>query len=330
MIQTGPEWVPTHIRWTPEGALVDWCHLDDLRFTAPFFEQTIATAMSHPFNLLFRPVTPLAALVAPETFELRPAGLIFHMSRCGSTLVSRMLASLRRNVVLSEPGPIGQVLRAPAGLRGVAEERLVAWLRALAAALGRRRHPEERDLFIKLEGWHVLLLPLIRRAFPDVPWAFIYRQPVEVLASIDSLRPHQMLPGGIDPAFVGLTLPHAAAMTLDRYAAVVLESICRAAIEHYGDGGGLLIDYRELPEAVPDRLLAHFKLDCDAGELARMRDVARFDAKQPSLRFMDDSEAKRRAASPEIHALAEAMLVPLHARLEELRTQDGRRRTEDR
>jgi hypothetical protein len=320
---TGRDWIPAQIRWTSAGGLVDWCHLGDVRFTAPFFEQTIAAAMAHPFNLLFGVTTTLDALALPASFELRPAGLIFHMSRCGSTLAAQMLASLPRNVVLSEPGPLDQILRAPAWLRGVSTDQIAAWLRATAAALGRRRHPQERDLVIKLEGWHALLLPFIRGAFPGVPWAFLYRQPVEVMASIDTLRPHQMLPGIIDPALVGLALSQAAAMSLNRYTAVVLQRICRAAVEHYGEGGGMLIEHRELPEAVPARLLSHFGLDCDDGELARMRDVARFDAKQPSLRYSDDSEAKRRAASPEMRELAETMLAPVYDRLEQLRAKQS-------
>ena len=316
----GAEWVPTRVRWTDRGPMVDWCHLGDLRFTDPFFAQTIDRAMAHPFNLLFRRSSPLEDLVEFQAPELRPAGLIFHMTRCGSTLITRMLASLPAVVVLSEPPPIDHLLRAPARQPGVTIEALLHWLRALTAALGRRRQPEQRELIIKLEGWHALLLPLIRRAFPDVPWAFLYRQPVEVLASIDRMRPYQMLPSGIDPALVGLSLPQATGMSLDRYAAVVLERICHAALEHHGQAPGLLIEYRELPNAVPDRLAAHFGLDCDGDDVARMREVARFDAKRPDLPCSDDSAAKRRAASPHMHELAETMLAPVYAQLEKLRT----------
>ena len=90
---------------------MDWCHLGDLRFTAPFFEQTIGAAMQHPFNLLFGHTTPLAAIADEANAcrsDLKLSGLIFHMSRCGSTVVSRMLAALPRNVVLSEPAPVDQ------------------------------------------------------------------------------------------------------------------------------------------------------------------------------------------------------------------------------
>jgi len=312
------EWVPTRVRWTEAGGMLDWCHLGDLRFTDPFFAQTIDRAMRHPFNLLFQRSSPLETL-PEQTPELRPAGLIFHMTRCGSTLVSRMLASLPTTLVLSEPPPVDQVLRAPAGLPGVTTDRIVGWLRAVAGSLARRRHKDEREFVIKLDGWHTLALPLIRRAFPDVPWAFLYRQPIEVLGSIGSMPPHQMLPGGIDPALLGLSPPQASAMSLDRYAAVVLERICRAAIEHHARDNGLLIEYRELPNAVAERLLAHFGLDCDAEALARMGEIARFDAKQPTLRYSDDSAAKRAAASPEMHELAGTLLAPLYAQLEKLR-----------
>jgi hypothetical protein len=299
VIPTGPDWIPAQVRWAAEGALVDWCHLGDLRFTAPFFEQTITAAMAHPFNLLFGVTTGLDALA------------------------SRMLAALPSNVVLSEPVPLDQVLRAPAGLPHVSAEKIVDWLAAVTAAVARRRRAEERNLIIKFEGWHALVLPIIRRAFPEAPWAFLYRQPIEVLVSIAALRSRQALPNGIDPALVGLSLPQAAAMSLDLYAAIALERICRAAIEHHRASNGLLIEYCELPEAVPDRLLPHFGIKCDADGLARMREVACFDAKQPSLRYVDDTAAKRRAASPEIHELAETMLAPLYNELEQLRAKQN-------
>jgi hypothetical protein len=307
-------WVPAQIRWTAAGPLVDWCHLGELRFSDPFFVQTINRAMGHPFNLLFRHSTPLEALAEPAAFELRPAGLIFHMTRCGSTLVARMLASLSGNVVLSEPGPLDQLLRVPSRWPNVTTDDLVRWLCAMIAALGRRRRADERDLFIKLAGWHILLLPLFRRAFPDLPWMFLYRDPVEVLTPMA-----QRFPLEIEPALLGLTWPQVGAMSSERYCALILERICRAAIEHCGCRGGLLIEHRELPEAVLTRLLQHFGRKCGADELARMREVARFDAKQPERGYVDDSHDKRAGASPEVRDLAATSLAPLYAQLEALR-----------
>jgi hypothetical protein len=318
MSAPGPLWAPAQIRWTRSGPLVDWCHLGDLRFTDPFFEQTIERAMAHPFNQLFRRSTPLAAMAEPAALELRPAGLIFHMSRCGSTLVSRMLAAPAHNAVLSEPGPLDQILRARSRLPGLPDAQLTALLRGMTAALGRRRHPEERDLFIKFEGWHLLRFPLIRRAFPDVPWIFLYREPLEVMASIEATRPRQMSPGGIDDGLLGLDPATARAMAPAAYGARVLERICEAALAHAADGGRL-IEYRQLPDAALGEMLAHFGLRYGADALARMRELARFDAKRPGMPHADDSEQKRRDADAETRDLAATLLAPLHARLETLR-----------
>jgi hypothetical protein len=317
---SGASWVPAQIRWTAAGPVVDWCHLGDLRFVAPFFEQTVNDAMAHPFNRLFAHSTPLAAIGEPDRGELRLSGLIFHMSRCGSTLMSQMLAALPRNVVLSEPTPIDQVLRTPSRLPGLSDDQIAVLLRGMTAALGRRRTAQERDLFVKLEGWHILLLPLIRRAFPDVPWVFLYRDPLEVLASLSQLRPRPMLPGGIDATLLGVDAATALAMSPDAYSALVLRRVCEAAIAHAADGGGLLIEYRELPGAACAALLDHFGLRYDAEELACMRETARFDAKAPRRLHVDDSEAKRHGAGEEIRNLA-AGLAPLYARLDALRLQ---------
>ena len=307
-------WVPAQIRWTRAGPCVDWCHLGDLRFTDPFFGGTIQRAMAHPFNLLFRYSTPLDRL-DDRPSELRLAGLIFHMTHCGSTLAARMLASLPRNVVLSEPKPLDQILRGATQGR-LPADRAARWLRAIVAALGRRRSPDEQDLFIKFDGWHVLLLPLIRTAVPGIPWIFFYREPVEVLSAMAQAFPP------VEPSLLGLPPEQAVEMSTERYSAYLIERICRSAIEQH-DGACRLIDYRALPHAILTQLPEHFGLRYGADELARMAETARFDAKQPEKPFVADSEAKRHDASAETRDLAATRLTPLYARLEALRLEES-------
>jgi hypothetical protein len=81
-------------RWTPirfdlfgAAPVVDWADLSEERFVEPFFDQTVARWASGPRA---RPLvrTGLEALVALDTEpSLEPAGMIFHLARCGSTLV---------------------------------------------------------------------------------------------------------------------------------------------------------------------------------------------------------------------------------------------------
>jgi len=95
--------------------------------------------LNTPFNQLFCDRTPLAALgdYAASNPGIAPDGFIFHVSRCGSTLVSQMLAALPDSIVLSEAGPdrygAARASRRSGGLYGSA--------RALASVDGQRAGP---------------------------------------------------------------------------------------------------------------------------------------------------------------------------------------------
>ena len=103
-------------RSRPGGELLlEWSHFGHQRLRDPFFEGSVQRCRHKPFNRLFHHCTPITALSEwlKDRPALRPSGLIFHMSRCGSTLVSGMLASLDHNLVISEAAPIDAVVRAP-------------------------------------------------------------------------------------------------------------------------------------------------------------------------------------------------------------------------
>src|SRR6185437_2103705 len=146
----GKGWVPLDAGWRAGEFCVDWCHLGDAPLREPFFDDTLAKCLALPFNQLFRPRTAIAALGDWARSEpgLAPSGFIFHMSRCGSTLVAQMLAALARSVVLAEAGPIDAVLRAADGREAPDDDRRALWLRWMVSALGQRRRGDEDRLFI--------------------------------------------------------------------------------------------------------------------------------------------------------------------------------------
>jgi hypothetical protein len=88
---------------------------------------------------------------------------------------------------------------------------------------------------------------------------------------------------------------------------------------HYAAGGGLLVNYRQLPDALFTAILPHFGVECGAADRAAMAEAARFDAKTPSFEFEPDSGAKQRVATPVARAAAERWLGELYRRLEALR-----------
>ncbi|MEA2786087.1 MAG: hypothetical protein QOF71_2191, partial [Candidatus Eremiobacteraeota bacterium] len=211
--------------------------------------------------------------------ELAPAGFIFHMSRCGSTLIAQMLAQLSPAIVLSEPQPLDALLQFRR--RGVDDATLCGWLRGMMSALAQPPAGKQR-LFVKFHAWHVLELPLIRRAFPGVPCVFVFREPRAVL------RSHERMPGAeVTAGMIGSPgLPIETATTdaepPEEHAARMLAAFCEAALTHSEPNTCAFADYAGLPDTVFSQVLPFFGVVPTAQERTRLRETARRDTKSPS------------------------------------------------
>ena len=292
------------MRARPRGGdlVVEWRWLDDVPFREPFFADTVQLALERPFTLLFPRETSVDELEP----GLPPDGFILHMSRCGSTLVTQMLAAVPQHLVLSEPQIVNDVLRAPAS-----DEERIRRLQLVVGALGRARRGDERAYVLKLDPWATHDLPLLRQAFPDTPWLFLSRDPAEVLVSHRRQAGMQMLPAVVPPELFGLDLLSATTMPFEDYGAFVLGAVCRQALE-YRDERGLFLDYCELPAAFFDRILDWFGIACSDTERAAMEAASRRDAKNPTRAFADDTAAKAQAITPELRAAVDRFARPAY------------------
>jgi Nif11 domain len=311
-------WLPIRASWQDGEPCVQWSWFGGKRLTEPFFEGSVQRALFKPFNRLFRHVTPIGRLGEwlRDHPPLRPSGFIFHMSRCGSTLVSQMLAALAHNVVISEANPLDAVVRTRHARPDLSEDLHALWLASMIGALGQPRGGDERHFFIKLDSWHTLELPLFRRAFPSVPWVFLYRDPVEVLVSQATMPGAQMVLGVIGPGLSGIgSAPHRP----EDYYAQVLAKICEPVLQHVTEGGGLLVNYRDLPAALWTTIMPHFGVPVNDCDRAAMAEAARFDAKMPRSPFAADADAKQQAATEPIRIAADQWLGELYRRLEAAR-----------
>lgn len=317
-------WIPTRIFWRDSFPMVDWAHLGTRRFTDPFFAQTIQPCLRHPADLLFRHQTPLEELgaIAATQTSLQPTGFIFHMSRCGSTLTSQMLAAIPANIVLSEVEPIDDILNAHFKHPHVTEDQRVQWLRWLVGVLGWQRSTAEKNVFIKFDCWHVLFLPLIQRAFPGVPWIFQYREPLEVMASAQKQLGRQMIPGVLDASLFGWDAATVGKMSLYEYTARVLAKLCEAALIETQAGRGKLLNYQQLPAAWP-ALMEHWRVNFSAEENQLMLAATQMNAKNPVLPFASDSEAKRKSVPPELCELTQQWMDGVYQQLEAQRHIQG-------
>ena len=313
----GRHWLPVELIGTVAGPAIGWRHFSDARLTHPFYEDAARWTRGKPLSNLLKVRTPLSALLeagaAPDAAS--PDALIFHMSRCGSTLLSQMIAAMPGSIMVSEPPPFDTLLQLCLQPQ-VPQEQRVAFLRGMAAALGRDRFGDRQRFVIKLDSWHSLALPLLRAAFPDTPWVFLFRDPVEVMASQMRSRGSQTIPGqGYDLIY---SIPDPLSHREEDYIAMVLARICSAAVEHADLGRGMFVDYADLPEAVETRILPHFGIAPDGEAVAAMRAASARDAKRPYQEFAADGDEKRREASDRVHQAVDTHLADLHRQLSSL------------
>ena len=148
------DWSPIRLYEKSGQIFVDWCFLGRERFIDSFYDDTIEKRFLQPFNLLFRHQTPFDFLTKIYERErgITPTGFIFHISRCGSTLVSQMFASLAKNIVISEASVIDKAVRANSFFQNINDDEQVKMMRLLINALGRKRFAGETNFFIKFDS----------------------------------------------------------------------------------------------------------------------------------------------------------------------------------
>lgn len=294
-------WFPGAVDHRGAAGELIWRNLGRSRLLEPFFEQSFRKSIGPERRSGWEKLAEVASISG----SVAPTGFVFHMSRCGSTLVGRMLAALPSTIVLSEAPSIDAVLRADAWESDVDAETQIERFQQLVAVLGQRRFDEERYLFIKFDAWSIAQLPLIHRAFPQVPWIFLYRDPVEVLVSHRTRPGMHMVPGLLQGA------PFSNApdgLEHDDYGPWLLAQVCGGALHHRHLGRGMLVDYTRLPEYVTTQLPGHFGIALSDEERRQMEAVLPYNAKAPGLTFESDSAHKQAAATPQLRALAERWL----------------------
>lgn len=308
-------WTPARIFFRDHRPMAEWVWTGARRFTEPFFEGSMKVALRRPFARFFRREHPLKIEFGGGT--LAPSGFILHMSRCGSTLISQMLAASPRHVTISEAPPLDEMIQAKRAMPDLPEEEHIRWLRQIVQALGQRRTGAECRYFIKMDAWHIHNLSLIRAAFPGTPWIFVYRDPLEVMVSQLARPGLPGLPGAIDPGILGLEPTDVTRLSREEWCAAVLAGILRAALAARDDPHGIFVHYRSLPEAVFGPVARHFGLSLSDDDVVRMRTASSFDAKNSGLEFQADSDHKQAQATTGVRALCGSLLSPIYRELTE-------------
>lgn len=326
--------------WMPVDAVVvngrpglSWMDMTGINLAEPFFQQTVDRLKSENPGAreLFTEFHTLVQL--EKTFDsVAPSGFIFHSSRCGSTLLANACRAIEGAIVLSEPPAVDKLIvrfitdvdehPSRPDERRTKEMLYSIFLRAALKALGQRRTGEERHLFVKFACCSISQIEHIRRIWPNVPWVFLYRDPVETIVSNMQNPPswlhdedHRVLASITDCSSASVSK-----MSPEELSARSIGSFYRTA-HRVANDRTLLLNYNQLSLAEISNVLKFFGVRPAAAEMQIIARQSKTYSKAVSgeRRFVADSGAKQSAATDLVREMAQRWAAEPYQLLEQKR-----------
>jgi hypothetical protein len=297
---------------------VRWLVTSSLDFSVPFFSHAIDKQIS----ALLRPAvyeTTWEAFSGKTQEDAhrcsRPAGYIFHVSRCGSTLLANMVRASGNHLVLSEPGPLSAVLEWAKDDPSRYDSR--ALVSGMIEALSQPAHASDSRVFIKLFSHSLFRIDLLRAVTPDVPEVFLYRDPLEVLLSNLDWPNQDWI---WREEFTGVSSDTARLLPVAELFARGIGLAMQVMLEKRR-ANTTLFNYSDIGVPTAAKLAKALRFDLPPSRLPAVWKMLEWSAKdQRRERFLKANELqKREQASPQIRQLVNTFASNAYSELEELR-----------
>jgi hypothetical protein len=315
-------WLPISFRFNSSTCSVGWMDFGSKSLLDPFFDHTVASlrSSSPPAPERFTTVEELVQL-ADSFPPIDPAGVIFHVSRCGSTLLVNTMKAGGECTVLSEAPMIDSLIRQRSfngisvGVAGDDNKRqrlLQAVVSLYTACFG-------QQVLIKAHTSHILHVSRMRSAWPSVPFILNVRNPVEVMASnlampADWVR-SILAPYGHENVF-GFTGPETRRMSIEEYCARGLSKFFEAANAQM-DSKCYVLDYSQM--TIDNIYTAANLLGVKMPSTSERQIRSAFStySKDPEgkMEHKDDRDWKQRDSPDSVHSLAAQWAMEPYQRL---------------
>jgi len=321
-----------------EGVLAHFCFLDFTPYQTdpssyPMFRDLVYN-QCEPLNMFTYDLHKIIILATDydrdKTRALKPSAFIFHESRCGSTLIANALTAMSptKHIVYSESAPALLALKV-CGLGGklCPPYRAAELFQDVIYLMGRTVDPSgQKRLFFKIQSTGTKYMDVALEAFPDTPWVFLYRDPVQVLMSqfqrgVQSaicVRQLKDIPKGSMEVLQRMKRKVSSLNPFEK-CAFHLSTLCDKAKEslRQSNGMGIGINYEDLTNKLIDTVFPyHFQLDMTEEKKERIIEVSGHYSKgrgtHKSEQWKDDSVEKDGAATPKIKEACELFLYSLY------------------
>ncbi|KAL3917444.1 MAG: hypothetical protein SGILL_004709 [Bacillariaceae sp.] len=279
-----------------------------------------------------------------------PTGVVFHETRCGSTLFANLMAAFspQQSRVYSESPPPVAAIKAcdddhkNSSCNPELHSRLI---QDTFYMMGRRRRTASRvettpqSVFYKIQSIGSMHIDKFAQAMPDVPWVFLYRDTVEIMqshlskSSGGALSHRAVCARNYDnvlyqPKTTKQVITNAGRqlkdLSLTQYCAAHLAGLSLSAVqEHERTGRGRFVNYKQMPDVVWNDIFPnYFKIPITAAEIGRMEAASQLYSKgrgaKSNQEWKDDVKAKQDAASPAVIQAADVFTKDVFHRMEEL------------
>lgn len=284
-------WIPYKLINHDGQLLCKWINTFNTPFTGPFFDDTILGLKN--INRKHSKVSSVSSLAmleswASDTETVTPAAIIFHISRCGSTLISQLLCLSDRHIVLPEVPFFDDLLRLPYQQDSFTSDTASALLTAALKYYGQQRTGHEQHLYIKADSWHIFFYQQLRQLYPAVPFVLMYRNPAEVFHSHKKQPGMHAVPGLIEPAIFGFKPDEEMTLNLDAYLASILEKYLSQYHEIIQtDKNCLLMNYNEGAITMMQKLADFTNMKINDEYLLSIKERSTFHSKKPDSVFSE-------------------------------------------
>jgi hypothetical protein len=280
--------------------------------------------------------SPLASTF--KTKVLNFTGAVFHESRCGSTLVANLLSAVEpaQHRVYSESSPPLKALYQVCGAdyARCTMATAAAVLQDVIYLMSRTDNLQEERVFFKIQSAGSRNLPVFTKAFPDTPYLFVYREPVQVMMShlkqgirhANCVRDRSSPPVSVQDVVLKYTPHlHAARLEPEHYCAAHLASITETIVSHLTIATGQTVNYADLVPTLYQSVLPRWLHvpQLSPAQLQRLTAVASVYSKnrggnRVQGEFQSDSAQKEQTASAAVRSAANLYLYPSYVKLERL------------
>lgn len=219
-------WLPYELKFENGAWQCLWIFVGNHHFNEPFFDETITLLKAKKGSSRFISCTSLHFLLALETplKTITPQSFIFHVSRCGSTLLSQALSTEKSHIVVPEAPIFDQILRMQEQDKNLSEIEVEKIFKKVVEWYGQDRTNAYQRYFIKLDSWHIHFYERLRNWFPETPFYFLTREPHAIITSHIKRRGIHAIPNYINPLLLNISISAAHYENFNHYTELVINN----------------------------------------------------------------------------------------------------------